>query len=183
MLMCTSDGHLHIDICVPLDASTFGPKRKLLHLYIPFKPFSTFTNHPKHKGLIFSHIEMASNSNASLVFFLALNVLFFAMVSGCGTCGSPAPKPAPEAKATCPKDTLKLGVCANLLGLISVEVGSPPTKPCCNLIKGLADLEAAVCLCTAIKANVLGNDLNVPVALTLLLNVCGKKAPDGFKCE
>ena len=130
---------------------------------------------------------MASKGNASLVLFLVLNVLFFAMVSGCGTCPSPTPKPEPRpkpkpTKATCPKDTLKLGVCADLLGLVSVEVGSPPTKPCCTLIKGLADLEAAVCLCTAIKANVLGNNLNVPVSLSLLLNVCGKKAPSGFKC-
>ncbi|KAI3761004.1 hypothetical protein L1987_51409 [Smallanthus sonchifolius] len=131
---------------------------------------------------------MASKSNASLVLFLALNLLFFAMVSGCGTCSSPTPKPKPTPtptpnKATCPKDTLKLGVCANLLGgLIGVQVGSPPTKPCCTLIQGLADLEAAVCLCTAIKANVLGINLNVPVSLSLLLNVCGKKVPSGFQC-
>ena len=130
---------------------------------------------------------MASKGNASLVLFLVLNVLFFAMVSGCGTCPSPTPKPEPRpkpkpTKATCPKDTLKLGVCADLLGLVSVEVGSPPTKPCCTLIKGLADLEAAVCLCTAIKANVLGTHLNIPVSLSLLLNYCGKKVPSGFQC-
>ncbi|KAI3727478.1 hypothetical protein L6452_16093 [Arctium lappa] len=129
---------------------------------------------------------MVSKSNASLVLFLALNLLFFAMVSGCGTCGSPTPKPKPNpkpSKATCPKDTLKLGACANLLGgLVGVEIGSPPVKPCCSLIQGLADIEAAVCLCTAIKANVLGINLNVPVSLSLLLNVCGKKVPSGFKC-
>ncbi|GJX02177.1 retrotransposon protein, putative, ty1-copia subclass [Tanacetum coccineum] len=43
-------------------------------------------------------------------------------------------------------------------------------------------IEAAICLCTAIKANVLGINLNVPVSLSLLLNVCGKKVPSGFKC-
>ncbi|KAI3501097.1 hypothetical protein L1887_28955 [Cichorium endivia] len=129
---------------------------------------------------------MVSKSNASLVLFLALNLLFFAMVSGCGTCGSPTPKPKPKpkpTKASCPKDTLKLGVCANLLGgLVGVVVGSQPVKPCCTLIEGLADLDAAVCLCTAIKANVLGINLNVPVSLSLLLNACGKKVPSGFKC-
>ncbi|KAL8266477.1 hypothetical protein R6Q59_003821 [Mikania micrantha] len=126
---------------------------------------------------------MDSKSNASLVLFLALNLLFFAMVSGCGTCGSPTPKPKPKpTKGTCPRDTLKLGVCADLLGLVSVQLGSPPTKPCCSLIQGLADLEAAVCLCTAIKANVLGINLNVPVSLSLILNDCGKKFPKGFKC-
>ncbi|GKA30682.1 14 kDa proline-rich protein DC2.15-like protein, partial [Tanacetum coccineum] len=65
---------------------------------------------------------------------------------------------------------------------VGVQVGSPPVKPCCTLIQGLADVEAAVCLCTAIKANVLGINLNVPVSLSLLLNVCGKKVPSGFKC-
>ena len=85
--------------------------------------------------------------------------------------------------ATCPRDALKLGVCANLLrGLISVEVGSPPVKPCCSLIQGLIDLEAALCLCTAIKANVLGINLDVPLSLSLLLNACGNQVPSGFQC-
>uniref|UniRef100_A0A5B7BH73 Putative proline-rich protein DC2.15 n=1 Tax=Davidia involucrata TaxID=16924 RepID=A0A5B7BH73_DAVIN len=133
---------------------------------------------------------MGSKSNASLALFLSLNLVFFALVSGCGTCPSPKPKPKPKPKpspspstATCPKDTLKLGVCANLLGgLIGAVVGTPPKTPCCSLIQGLADLEAAVCLCTAIKANVLGINLNIPLSLSLLLNVCTKKVPPGFKC-
>nr|GEZ53632.1 hypothetical protein [Tanacetum cinerariifolium] len=99
---------------------------------------------------------------------------------------TPTPKPpAPSSppKATCPKDTLKLGVCANLLkDLIHLVIGKPPKTPCCTLIDGLADLEAAVCLCTAIKANVLGTQLNIPVSLSLLLNYCGKKVPSGFQC-
>nr|KAJ0199385.1 hypothetical protein LSAT_V11C600318620 [Lactuca sativa] len=74
---------------------------------------------------------------------------------------------------TCPRDALKLGVCANLLGGL----------PCCSLIQGLADLEAAVCLCTAIKANVLGINLNVPLSLSLLVNVCGGEVPNGFVCS
>nr|GMC94378.1 14 kDa proline-rich protein DC2.15-like [Ipomoea batatas] len=75
----------------------------------------------------------------------------------------------------CPIDVLKLGVCANLLGgLLGVEVGSPPTLPCCTLLAGLTDLEVAVCLCTAIRLNVLGINLNVPLALSLVLNNCGR---------
>ncbi|KAL7165107.1 hypothetical protein ACSBR2_040898 [Camellia fascicularis] len=46
--------------------------------------------------------------------------------------------------------------------------------PCCSLIGGLADLEATICLCTAIKANALGINLDVPISLGLLLNYCGK---------
>ncbi|XP_073281595.1 lipid transfer protein EARLI 1-like, partial [Primulina huaijiensis] len=77
----------------------------------------------------------------------------------------------------------KLAACADLLGgLISVTIGTPPKTPCCTLLKGLADLEAAACLCTALKANILGINLNVPVSLSLLLNVCSKKVPPGFQC-
>jgi hypothetical protein len=35
-----------------------------------------------------------------------------------------------------------------LNGLINLQLGTLPKKPCCTLILGLADLEAAVCLCT-----------------------------------
>uniref|UniRef100_A0A7N1A0U3 Bifunctional inhibitor/plant lipid transfer protein/seed storage helical domain-containing protein n=1 Tax=Kalanchoe fedtschenkoi TaxID=63787 RepID=A0A7N1A0U3_KALFE len=131
---------------------------------------------------------------ATLALFLMFNILFFTAVSACGTCPTPKPKPKPKPKPTpkpcptppsapkCPKDTLKLGVCADVLGLVNVVVGSPPVKPCCSLIEGLADAEAAVCLCTALKANVLGINLNIPVSLELLLNVCSKKAPKGFQC-
>ncbi|KAL5729232.1 hypothetical protein ACHQM5_002208 [Ranunculus cassubicifolius] len=130
---------------------------------------------------------MGSNSQASVALFLALNILFSSLVSACNTCSTPAqpkptPSPTPSSKGVCPRDTLKLGVCANVLGLVNAVVGSPPVEPCCSLIQGLADLEAAVCLCTAIKANILGINLNVPISLSLLLNVCGKKAPSGFQC-
>ncbi|CAM0871181.1 unnamed protein product [Alopecurus aequalis] len=84
----------------------------------------------------------------------------------------------------CPIDTLKLGVCANVLnGLINLQLGTPPKKPCCSLIQGLADVEAAVCLCTALKANILGINLNVPIDLSLLVNYCGRKVPRGFQCS
>ncbi|WMV30732.1 hypothetical protein MTR67_024117 [Solanum verrucosum] len=44
---------------------------------------------------------------------------------------------------------------------LNVVIGSPPVSPCCSHISGLADIEAALCLCTAIKANVLRINLNV----------------------
>ncbi|MBA0852343.1 hypothetical protein Goshw_004153 [Gossypium schwendimanii] len=131
---------------------------------------------------------MASKRSASLALFFALNILFFSLVSACDSCPSPKPRPkptlfpSPSAKGKCPRDALKLGVCANVLGLVNVTIGSPPVQPCCSLLQGLADLEAAVCLCTAIKANVLGINLNVPVSLSLLLNVCSRKVPSGFQC-
>lgn len=95
------------------------------------------------------------------------------------------PCPPPPAKKTekCPKDTLKFGVCGSWLGLVTEVIGTKPSEKCCSLVKGLADLEAALCLCTAIKANVLGVvKIEVPLAVTLLVNACGKKVPDGFTC-
>ncbi|KAF5187015.1 pEARLI1-like lipid transfer protein [Thalictrum thalictroides] len=139
--------------------------------------------------------------SSSVVFFLTLNILLFALVTAHDDddCSHPplhVPKPTyptdqphitvptPAAYGKCPKDALKLGVCANLLGgLVSVQVGTPPDHPCCSLIRGLVDLEAAVCLCTAIKAKVLNVvHLNVPLSVSLLLNTCGKKTPSGFQC-
>ncbi|KAJ7944757.1 putative 14 kDa proline-rich protein DC2.15 [Quillaja saponaria] len=135
---------------------------------------------------------MASKALVSTVFLLSLNLLFFSMVSSTYVPCPPIPKPGPKNprtptkpayKTTCPKDTLKFGVCANVLGgLVNVVIGKPPKEPCCSLINGLADLEAAVCLCTALKAKVLGINLKVPVDLTLLLNYCGKGVPSGFQC-
>ena len=126
---------------------------------------------------------------ASVALFLAVNLVVFAMASACGgNCPTPTPStpstptPTPASFGKCPRDALKLGVCANVLGLIKAKVGVPPTEPCCPLLKGLVDLEAAVCLCTAIKGEVLGIKLNLPVDLSLILNHCGKSVPTGFKC-
>ncbi|KAJ4803041.1 Bifunctional inhibitor/lipid-transfer protein/seed storage 2S albumin superfamily protein [Rhynchospora pubera] len=148
---------------------------------------------------------MSSKTTMSLALFLTLNLLFFTLTNACGCacgdCPSPTPKPkpnppyvptpsvptpsvpSPSSGGKCPIDALKLGVCANVLnGLINIELGKPPKKPCCTLIQGLADLEAAVCLCTALKGNILGINLNLPINLSLLINYCGKKVPAGFQC-
>ncbi|XP_068634222.1 14 kDa proline-rich protein DC2.15-like [Aristolochia californica] len=131
---------------------------------------------------------MASRAFASTALLLSLNLLFFTLVTSTSVpCAPETPKPKHHHKPhhkqpTCPRDALKLGVCADVLGLVNVVVGSPPTLPCCALLDGLVDLEAAVCLCTAIKASVLGINLNVPVSLSLVLNACGKKCPSDFQC-
>ncbi|KAG2672271.1 hypothetical protein I3760_13G032400 [Carya illinoinensis] len=121
---------------------------------------------------------------AAAACFILLNVIFFTIVSSCNIpCTPKSPPFTPEKPAKCPKDTLKFGVCGNWLGLVTEIVGTPPSEECCTVVKGLADLEAALCLCTAIKANVLGVvKLEVPVALSLLVNGCGKKVPEGFVC-
>ncbi|RYR29382.1 hypothetical protein Ahy_B01g053765 isoform H [Arachis hypogaea] len=131
---------------------------------------------------------MASKTPSSIALFLIVNILFFSLVSACGTCPGPNPKPkhhkGSPGSASCPRDALKLGVCANVLnGLLNVTLGQPPVTPCCTLLNGLVDLEAAVCLCTALRANILGINLNLPISLSLLLNVCSRQAPRGFQCN
>ena len=115
-----------------------------------------------------SKVAMASKA---FILFLAVNLV----VLGVAT---------PEAFGhECPRDALKLGVCADVLGLIKANVGRPPALPCCSLLEGLVDLEAAACLCAAVKANVLNIlPLNLPIELSLILNYCGKSLPAGFLC-
>ncbi|KAM1027825.1 hypothetical protein ACFXTH_040566 [Malus domestica] len=119
--------------------------------------------------------------------FILFNIIFSSLVSShkvpCPPASHSPPPSIPKEQAKCPKDTLKFGVCGSWLGLVTEVIGTKPSKECCTLIKGVADLEAALCLCTAIKANVLGIvKLNVPVAFSLLVNACGGNVPQGFVC-
>ncbi|KAL8122154.1 14 kDa proline-rich protein DC2.15-like [Apium graveolens] len=124
---------------------------------------------------------MESKNTALSALLLSLNLLFSLVSATIPTPNIPASTTSTYySRGKC--DGLKLGVCANVLNLVKVDVGSPPTLPCCSLIQGLVDLEAAVCLCTAIRANILGINLNVPIALSLVLNNCGKEVPSGFEC-
>ncbi|WCJ22904.1 Bifunctional inhibitor/lipid-transfer protein/seed storage 2S albumin superfamily protein [Euphorbia peplus] len=138
---------------------------------------------------------MASKSASSIALLLTINLLLFTLVTSKHHHNTPCPPPPPKApkppapkppapaKTTCPIDTLKLGICANLLNdLVHLVIGTPPKTPCCPLLENLVDLEAAVCLCTALKANVLGLNLNIPISLSLLLNYCGQGVPAGFQC-
>jgi len=121
-------------------------------------------------------------STYAVALFLCLNMLCYTMVSSSYIPVIPDPS-GPYQTGTCPIDALKLGVCANVLNLVKVKVGSPPTLPCCSLIKDLVELEVAACLCTAIKANVLGIHLNLPISLSLLLNNCGRESSNiAFQC-
>lgn len=130
-------------------------------------------------------------SSISLL-FITLNLLFFTMVTStyipCPPKTQHKNPPSSMSKGyhKCPKNTLKLKVCANLLNdLVHVVVGSPllsSKSSCCSLIENLADVDAAVCLCTAIKAKVLGTNIDAALSLSLLLNNCGKTAPKGFQC-
>ncbi|KAJ0243257.1 Hydrophobic seed protein domain-containing protein [Hirschfeldia incana] len=113
-----------------------------------------------------------------LVLLLVLNVTF----SFCHAVKQ-CPPPTKQSSMKCPRDTIKFGVCGSWLGLVHEVIGTPPSQECCSLVKGLADFEAALCLCTALKTSLLGVvPVKLPVALTLLLNSCGKTLPQGFVC-
>ena len=92
------------------------------------------------------------------------------------------PCPSPPMTETCPIDTLKLGACVDLLGgLVHIGLGDPAVNECCPVLQGLVEIEAAVCLCTALKIKLLNLNLYVPLALQLLLT-CGKTPPPGYTC-
>ncbi|KAG4990928.1 hypothetical protein AAZX31_09G080300 [Glycine max] len=120
---------------------------------------------------------MASKGNVASTYvalLMCLYLLSFTMVSS----QISTPPPMPSQNGTCPINVLRLGVCANVLNLVNVTLGSPPTLPCCTLIQGLADVDVGVCLCTALRANLLGINLNLPISLTLLLNTCRGNIPN-----
>ncbi|KAI4995100.1 hypothetical protein ZWY2020_035004 [Hordeum vulgare] len=128
--------------------------------------------------------------------FVALSLLLSAVAThGCGPyCQPPVVVPTPPVVVPppyhgghvgqCSIDALKLRVCANVLGgLLDLKVGVPARDECCPLLQGLVDLDAAVCLCTAVRANVLGIHLDVHVDIRLLLDHCGKTCPSEFTCR
>ncbi|XP_057838296.2 14 kDa proline-rich protein DC2.15-like [Cryptomeria japonica] len=96
-------------------------------------------------------------------------------------CPPPPARPTGSGPLVCPKDTLQLGACVDILKLVHVVVGDPKQHRCCSVLGDFIELDAAVCLCTAVKANILGLDISIPVALNLLIT-CGKQVPSSFVC-
>ena len=134
---------------------------------------------------------MASNkAQASIALFVWLNLVFFSMVSATcenGICPPPPSKIAsPDySRAGCSLNPLKFGSCSNIVNnLGNIIFGTPAGSPCCTLLLGLVDLDAAACLCVALKGNVLGIvNLDVSGALNVILGTCGKAIPSGFQCS
>ena len=124
---------------------------------------------------------MAPSSKTKL---LAVLVLALASLSMAAAQAPPPPSaPASRGNGTC--DPLKLRVCGGLLSRLLGGLLPGDGAQCCPLLEGLVDLEAAACVCSALRANVLGVvNLNVPLAIALdrLLNTCGRDVPAGFTC-
>ncbi|KAJ4705632.1 36.4 kDa proline-rich protein [Melia azedarach] len=119
---------------------------------------------------------MAGKVTVLFVLFLNLSNLLFS------ASGYPS-QPLTTIDRSCPIDTLKLGACVNVLGgLINVGIGDGAKRECCPLLGGLVDLDASLCLCTAIKIHLEHViDLVIPLALDLLVG-CGKDAST-FRCS
>ncbi|XP_042452037.1 36.4 kDa proline-rich protein-like [Zingiber officinale] len=86
-----------------------------------------------------------------------------------GSTISPTPPPViSPPPASFPVDGLKVWARMDLFGgRVNIEVGDPAANQCCQMLQGRVDLEAAVCLCTAIKLKLI--NLNVCLALLLPL--------------
>ncbi|OMP05507.1 hypothetical protein CCACVL1_01875 [Corchorus capsularis] len=125
---------------------------------------------------------MASSSKASapIAFFLALNLLFFTLVS------SQTPSPPPPPPSPCPGGLLSGFFCLNLLGsaLFNITLGTP--SPCCSNVLGLLGINAGVCLCPEIAriAQLLGfgTGINITYALGNVLSSCNIPITSGKLC-
>ncbi|GJN26482.1 hypothetical protein PR202_gb14414 [Eleusine coracana subsp. coracana] len=141
------------------------------------------------------------NHRIAAVLLIVVSVLAAQLspAAACPTCPTPKPPPPPPTPVPCPPpppytppstpsgkcpiNTLKLLACVDALnGLVHAVVGAKAGTVCCPLLKGIADLDAALCLCTAIKAKALGLNLVIPVAIEVLVNECHKNVPASFQC-
>ncbi|CAH2042785.1 unnamed protein product [Thlaspi arvense] len=124
---------------------------------------------------------MGFNTPVSAI-FLAVNLLFFAFVTSSSAQSVPTPSPSP----TCSINNLQVkGLCAKFLlpGLLNITVTVPPTSPCCSLISGLANIEAAACLCTSLKLPPpITLNINATAPVNSVLRGCGKNSPPNFTC-
>ncbi|CAK9311092.1 unnamed protein product [Citrullus colocynthis] len=132
-------------------------------------------------------------------FFLSIIFLLSKLIStSCANIEIDVPNPnnlppltpnyPPTSHGYCPRDALKIGLCAKLLNNIDLlkVIGQQQHQvtPCCTLIQGLADIDAGACLCTAIKLSVLGDDIaRIPISLGVLVGGCGGYVPQGFQCS
>ncbi|EOY24380.1 Uncharacterized protein TCM_015996 [Theobroma cacao] len=112
------------------------------------------------------------------------------VIAGIGftnNCSSSHPQPAlfvnGQRSTQMPKGYLTLNLWANVLGdFLKLGVGKPHS-PCCSLIKGLVDVELDACLCTVVKANILGLvNVEAPIQLGLPIDFCGMNHRD-YNCQ
>jgi len=134
--------------------------------YSHHKQEHLFTNYEFWRNWVYIYpfvLKMASKSIACIV-LLSLNLLFFTMVSPNTIAPSPAIQPPPP-----PRECPELGLCLDILGL---GQGSP-SKDCCPILRGLIEVGAIVCICDKLRSATLGINIDVNLALVLMLKFCG----------
>ncbi|CAL5184034.1 unnamed protein product [Lathyrus oleraceus] len=117
---------------------------------------------------------MGSKGVATItILILSIIIFFFTNLSS-----AQAPPAASPPPSNCPNLRVCISLLQNLLGIV---VSPLQSKPCCSLIANLVDLDAALCLCTAIKLTVLGINPNIPLNIALV--VCGRNTSINFVCS
>ncbi|TVU00454.1 hypothetical protein EJB05_54096, partial [Eragrostis curvula] len=115
---------------------------------------------------------------ASVALFLAVNLVVFAMASACGGNCPHSINPVRQV----PTRRAEAGRVRQRAGLDQGQGRRAAHRALLPAARGPRRPRGRVCLCTAIKGNILGIDLNLPIDLSLILNHCGKTPPTGFKC-
>ncbi|OMO59681.1 putative 14 kDa proline-rich protein DC2.15 precursor [Corchorus capsularis] len=105
---------------------------------------------------------MASSSKAStpIAFLLALNLLFFTLVS------SQTPPPPP---ATCPNGSLTFNACVELISdvVLGVNIGSGTAQntTCCRSLLSVGANNASTCICSTLRRIINSDTVPLPVVL------------------
>ncbi|KAK9984635.1 hypothetical protein SO802_034160 [Lithocarpus litseifolius] len=130
---------------------------------------------------------MDSKRSLSAALFISVNLLFFAIVSACYTCPSlpkpnpnPNPKPSPTTvPQSCPRDALKLGVCAKVLnGAVGTVIRSPPDTPyAAHYFQGLSTLKLLFAFALPLKPTFLASTLTFPFHLAYSSILVGRSSP------
>lgn len=121
-----------------------------------------------------------SNKSFSLALFFCLNLLFSSLT----TAQPVVPAPSPSG-GNC--SIANVGACARVIGFVNLGVSnSEVLRPCCSLVQGLLDFDAAACFCIAAKTslNVFGIRPTLPLITVsnIALNSCNRTPPSGFNC-
>ncbi|XWS61969.1 hypothetical protein CRYUN_Cryun07bG0170400 [Craigia yunnanensis] len=108
---------------------------------------------------------MASKASATIALLLSLNLLFFSMAN------------ATDVQLSACAN-IDVNACFSLLGGLGLTKGCA----CCGVIANLVQLDAEVCLCALINANILGLVNLAAVNLDILLSTCDLHPTKTYSC-
>ncbi|KAL4380654.1 hypothetical protein HN51_003980 [Arachis hypogaea] len=116
--------------------------------------------------------KAAMASTAALL--LSLNLFFSTIVT---SQQEPPPPPPPS----CSPNTIMSSGCLTALN-DTIGIGGPsPSSACCSIL-GVVNVDAAVCVCSTIKASGLNAIPNDTAAAVAVVSACNLAIPPGFQC-